>query len=151
MNYVLDTNIILLSLVNSAFAIDFRNTYQPLVNKMILSAVSEGELKSLAIQRKWGIRRKDDLNNALADYLIYPVKVQAVIDMYAEIDAYSQGKLPDKSLPYGMSARNMGKNDIWIASVAAVTGSKLITTDKDFQHLDGVFLDLIWIDISAYF
>lgn len=71
--------------------------------------------------------------------------------MYAQIDAYSQGKLPEKPLPYGMSSRNMGKNDIWIASTAAVTNSVLVTTDKDFQHLDGVFLDLKLIDTGCYY
>jgi len=37
----------------------------------------------------------------------------------------------------------MGKNDIWIATIASVSDAKLITMDKDFNHLDDVFLDLI--------
>ncbi len=41
-----------------------------------------------------------------------------------------------------MSARNMGKNDLWIAATAHILGAKLLTTDGDFNHLDGVFLDL---------
>ncbi len=65
MNYVLDTNVILLSLVNPRFALDFRNTYRPESNKLIISAVSSGEMESLAIQRNWGNRRKNDLKNNL--------------------------------------------------------------------------------------
>jgi predicted nucleic acid-binding protein len=34
----------------------------------------------------------------------------------------------------------MGKNDIWIAATVNVTGATLLTTDQDFDHLDGVFL-----------
>lgn len=48
------------------------------------------------------------------------------------------------------SARNMGKNDIWIASTASALKVPLITTDKDFKHLDGKFIELILIDIAKY-
>jgi tRNA(fMet)-specific endonuclease VapC len=36
----------------------------------------------------------------------------------------------------------MGKNDLWIASLAAVLGLQLVTTDGDFDHLNGVFFDV---------
>lgn len=115
---------------------------------MAISVVSEGELESLTIQRKWGTRKRDLLTEVLKEYVVYPIKVREVIDRYAEIDAYSQNKLP--SNPLGMSARNMGKNDLWIAATASVTGATLITTDKDFTHLDSSYLTLQWIDIAAF-
>ncbi len=68
-----------------------------------------------------------------------------MIKRYGEIDAFSQGKLVN--LPLGMTARNMGKNDLWIASTASLLNATLITTDKDFQHLDKVYLDLILVKI----
>jgi predicted nucleic acid-binding protein len=40
----------------------------------------------------------------------------------------------------------MGKNDIWIAATASVLNATLITTDNDFDHLNGVFLPVIYID-----
>jgi tRNA(fMet)-specific endonuclease VapC len=40
------------------------------------------------------------------------------------------------------SARNMGKNDVWIAATASVLQIPLLTTDADFQHLDTVYLEL---------
>ncbi len=40
----------------------------------------------------------------------------------------------------------MGKNDLWIAATANATGALLLTTDKDFDHLDGAFLNRVWID-----
>jgi tRNA(fMet)-specific endonuclease VapC len=63
-----------------------------------------------------------------------------VIDNYAAIDTFSQGH--SKTHTLGMSARNMGKNDLWIAATAAI-GAKLLTSDNDFDHLIGVYLDVI--------
>ena len=64
-----------------------------------------------------------------------------IIKRYAEIDAFSQDKLKNRPLNY--SARNMGKNDLWIAATASVLNIPLMTTDNDFNHLDKVFLKLI--------
>ncbi|WP_224751124.1 PIN domain-containing protein [Mucilaginibacter pankratovii] len=36
----------------------------------------------------------------------------------------------------------MGKNDLWIASTAALLGLTLVTTDNDFDHLNNVFFDV---------
>lgn len=33
----------------------------------------------------------------------------------------------------------MGKNDLWIASTAALLSLKLVTTDADFDHLNHIF------------
>ena len=43
----------------------------------------------------------------------------------------------------------MGKNDLWIAATSSVYDLVLLTTDKDFNHLDGAYLDLEYIDIEA--
>jgi len=40
----------------------------------------------------------------------------------------------------------MGKNDLWIALTAALLGLTLITTDADFDHLNGSFFDVRKID-----
>jgi predicted nucleic acid-binding protein len=50
--------------------------------------------------------------------------------------------LIDKPLPKGLSARNMGKNDLWIAATASTLNIPLLTTDNDFDHLNGVFLEV---------
>jgi len=56
-------------------------------------------------------------------------------DAYVKIDVYSEG-----------IGRTMGKNDLWIAATANVTSATLLTTDKDFDHLDGAFINRVWID-----
>ena len=63
-----------------------------------------------------------------------------ILQKYGEIDAYSQGKLPTNPLPIGISARNMGKNDLWIAATAHVLDIPLLTSDSDFDHLHSVYL-----------
>jgi tRNA(fMet)-specific endonuclease VapC len=40
----------------------------------------------------------------------------------------------------------MGRNDVWIAASAAVTGATLMTTDRDFDLLDGTHIQRVWID-----
>nr|WP_157618605.1 hypothetical protein [Spirosoma spitsbergense] len=42
----------------------------------------------------------------------------------------------------------MDKNDLWIAATASLLEAILITTDKDFDHLHGRFIEVIWIDPS---
>lgn len=45
-----------------------------------------------------------------------------------------------------MTARNMGKNDLWIAATASVTHATLLTTDQDFRHLHKKYLQVAEID-----
>jgi predicted nucleic acid-binding protein len=73
------------------------------------------------------------------------INYRPIVLRYGEIDAFSQGKLPDK--PLSASARNMGKNDLWIAATASVLDAKLITTDADLGHLKTVFLDIDQIPV----
>jgi tRNA(fMet)-specific endonuclease VapC len=49
-----------------------------------------------------------------------------------------------------MSARNMGKNDLWIAATTAALGATLITTDQDFDHLLPAFFAIDWVDIQQF-
>lgn len=150
MVYLLDTNILLLSLISTSFDVRFGETYKRSSNDFIISVVTEGELKSLAFQRRWGEAKQNDLQRTLEKLIIFPIKIQSVIDAYARIDAFSQGKLADMALTHGLSSRNMGKNDLWIAATAHVTGATLITADKDFGHLSPYFLKLEQVDVQAY-
>ena len=60
----------------------------------------------------------------------------------AQTDAYSQGRLKASPLPAGITARNMGKNDLWIAAMALLD-MELHTTDNDFDHLAAFGLKLV--------
>lgn len=151
MNYFLDTNLLLTYLRDNKQARNIEKELKLLEkgNNLLLSVVSVGEVKSIAIQNKWGKRKIENLIAILQDFLITDINTQEVIDRYAEIDAYSQGKLNDIPTPF--SARNMGKNDLWIAATASIYNVQLITTDKDFDHLKENYLpNLFWVDVEKY-
>jgi predicted nucleic acid-binding protein len=147
-SYVLDTGILVGYIRGAGFAEYAERKFavsQP-PNVPLISIVSKGEINSLAIQFGWGNQKKQDLDALLRRIPSVDIHTDRIIHRYAEIDAFSQGKDRSKPLPPGMSARNMGKNDIWIAATASVLNATLLTIDGDFQHLNGVFLTVIQID-----
>lgn len=146
MRFVLDTNIILLYLRDSDAKNKIESEFKLFSNKndIIISVVTVGEIRSIAKRNKWGTKRLKAVNNLLEKLIIVGVNFKELIEAYAEIDTFSQGK--HDSLVLNSSSRNMGKNDIWIASTAIVTKSKLMSTDKDFIHLNRILLEFILID-----
>jgi predicted nucleic acid-binding protein len=147
MRYLLDTNILLIYLRNQKTKDYIDQTYQPFSapNIPLISVVSKGEIKSIGLRNKWGVARLQALDIFLDELLVVDINAKDIIEKYAEIDAFSQGKLPGK--PLEMSSRNMGKNDLWIAATASVTSAKLLTMDGDFDHLEGEYLDLVKIEL----
>jgi tRNA(fMet)-specific endonuclease VapC len=142
MNILLDTNVLILLLRNGEAKEQIEQKFglfDPM-NRPMISIVSMGEIKSLAIRNKWGIKRLELIETILKKLVVINVAYLPLIEKYAEIDNFSQGTLPDK--PLGLSARNMGKNDLWIAATAAISNATLITTDNDFDHLNGHFFKL---------
>jgi tRNA(fMet)-specific endonuclease VapC len=108
---------------------------------LYLCVVCDAELRSLSKMNKWGKNRNYLMSNILDTLDIIDVN-NSLVDIYAEIDSYSQGKNADfDDYPFG-SARNMGKNDLWIASLATLLNLKLVTTDADFDHLHKVFFEV---------
>ena len=93
------------------------------------------------MRNNWGIKKLLLLDEILNALIVIDINAEDIIEAYAEIDTYSQGKL--KSKPLSMTARNMGKNDLWIAATCHITQATLLTTDKDFEHLDKTYLNLI--------
>ena len=141
MTYVWDTNILLLSVRDDSFIDRLNEQYEFFnpSNESLVSAVTVGEIRSIAYRNNWGEKRLQKLNQYLKMLRTVPVTDEdEFIRMYVEIDAYSQSHHSTLRLP--TSARKMGKNDLWIAATAAVYNATLISTDADFDHLDGLFL-----------
>lgn len=146
MNYLLDTNILLIYIRDKASRAYIERAFDPFAaqNNPIISVVTIGEIKSIAKRNRWGNAKLEKLMNILNTLIVADINVEEVIEMYAELDAYSQDKLPEKRL--GLPARNMGKNDLWIAVTAKVANATLLTTDKDFEHLREAYLDVQLIE-----
>ena len=132
MLYFLDTNV-LLHLIR---------TKAPLPPNSAISIIVVGELKALAVKRKWGYQKRLTLEKLLSEIPVFGLEL-SLTDVYATIDAYSQGELMSDPLPQGTSARNMGKNDIWIAATAIFYDAELRTSDNDFDHLPAIGLRLV--------
>ncbi len=142
---ILDTNILVHTLRNTTLYKEVIMDYDPWVlgEKVIISSVTVGELYSLAKRNNWGKARINQMNDILSKIQIYPVSGDDLYESYAEIDTFSQGKLD--YLPLGRSAINMGKNDLWIAATTAVFQGTLLTTDKDFNHLNNIFIKVMGV------
>jgi predicted nucleic acid-binding protein len=150
-NYILDTNILILLVKSKEFS-DFFDTkyFSNSDNTFFYTHITLGELDSISKQNQWGEKRLILLKNLLRGFSLVKSSSIDIVQSYGTIDAYSQGKLKNKPLPIGISARNMGKNDLWIAASAIVLNATLLTTDKDFDHLTPHFMNIDWIDISLY-
>ena len=152
MNLIYDTNIIL-AIIRSKKTdrlIDFLN---PLDKNVYSSIVIEAEVKSIAMRNKWGKNKLDKLDYYFDQFSTFEV-TRAFINSYIEIDTYSQRANPNFKEYSFDTPRNMGKNDLWIASTATLLGLELITTDADFAHLHNVFLEVRQInpsDLKQYF
>jgi len=145
--YLLDTNVLAHYLRQNEFAKGIDQTYQPFVspNTSVISVVTVGEIKALSLKRGWGRKKNQCLETLIDSLYSADIHVKTIINKYAKIDAFSQSKLKD--VPLNTSARNMGKNDIWIAATAIVLNVTLLTTDDDFNHLKDKFIKLEKIEL----
>lgn len=146
MNLLLDTNILLIYLRKQETANALEEKLQLFGNEntLIVSVVTIGEIKSIALQNSWGVNRLSLLDQLLSSFLITDINTEKVIAEYARKDAFSQGKLPE--LKSSFSSKNMGKNDLWIAATASAYNLTLVTTDQDFSHLEQDFFPLIQVN-----
>ena len=112
----------------------------PVPSRLVIPIVVVGELEAFALKADWGIQKVRRKNAIINDYPTADIELDVTL-IYAQVDAYSQGKL--KTAPLHSSARNMGKNDIWIAATALYLDMELHTTDNDFDHLPALGLRLV--------
>ena len=124
--YLLDTNILVHYLRGDATGQRIRRDYTLLLRdpKPAYSIVSEGEIRSLAEQWQWGETRLEQMEFCLGYFERLTIEIPEIIAAYAVIDSATRKQ-----------GFRMGKNDLWIAATAYVTGATLLTTDADFDHL----------------
>ncbi len=141
MAILFDTNI-LVHLVrdNSPDGQRIRQIVNPHSEVEYISIVSVGELYAFALQIGWESAKIDKMDKVLDSVTQFGISEESVLRRYAEIDAFSKRKLPNNLLQG--SARKMSKNDLWIASIASILEIPLATTDKDFDHLHNIYLQV---------
>ena len=140
MTYIWDTNILLYVLRKSEFLDTLKLEYNldASLSQISISAVTVGEIHAIALRNRRGEKRVLALSNLLDSLkIIFIDDNPFLIQMYAEIDTYSQNQHPNLKMP--TSAVKMGKNDLWIAATTAIFNATLISTDNDFNHLKNLF------------
>jgi predicted nucleic acid-binding protein len=137
---VLDTNILLYWLRGKAAGVKLKTDYDLGARRPrpIVPVVVKAEIKSLALQCEWGSAKLHALDALLRELPIADISSEAVIDAYARLDNESR-KL----------GRRMGKNDLWIAALAAVLNAVVVTTDHDFDHLHPQYVAVERIDTAT--
>ncbi len=146
--FVLDTNILLHLVRGKQMASIINNYLQDLEEiQLVISVVSLAEAESVVKQvGNWGSEKIKKLNQLFQQLTIVDIEAgnNYLLESYVNIDAFSQGKT---SAPNGRmlnnSSRNMGKNDLWIAATAYALDADLLTTDRDFDHLNGLFFNVV--------
>jgi tRNA(fMet)-specific endonuclease VapC len=134
--YLLDTNVLLLLVRGGdlGLGIEARYRLRSAKQRPFVSIVSHGEIRVLAKRNGWGEAKLLALQRALDGLVTIDINRPAVIDAYVELELVSLSR------PGG--ARNMGKNDVWIAACARAAEVTLLTTDEDFGHLRPDHLDV---------
>jgi tRNA(fMet)-specific endonuclease VapC len=137
--YLFDTNILVHLVRNDITGQHIRSKYSPFLTdpKPFICTVSEGELRSLALQWAWGKQKIDQMGYMLGYFRRASIERLDVMQVYATIDGSSKAK-----------GIKMGKNDLWVAAVSHISGSRLVTTDDDFDHLDPVFVSIDKIELQ---
>lgn len=127
--YLLDTNILLALIRGGDLGqkIETRFRLSSATQKPLISVVTCGEIRVLADRNGWGEAKQNALTSALASLVVVDLNHPDILDAYVRLEAVSW--------KHPLGARNMGKNDLWIAACAAAAGAFLITTDADFDHL----------------
>jgi len=149
MDYLLlDTCIVLHILRNNDYSKKSKQAIRDFSDTtfIILSVVTKAELEALKIQQNWGEPRKRILKTFFDGAIFIDIENtdDELINAYARIDAYSKRKATDnEGNLLNDSVKTMHKNDLWIAATAYTLNVPLMTTDGDFDHLNGTLLNVM--------
>jgi len=138
--YLLDTNI-LVALVRGKVLGKYLDATFALSRGLppsVISVVTVGEMHALARKFNWGAAKIQDLTDLLKQVVWQDINDDSLLGTYGEIDAAMDAV-----------GHKMGKNDLWIAATARATGLTLLTTDKDFDPLEGTWINRVWVDPSS--
>ena len=112
MDICYDTNFLILFIRYSSPNEKTRSLVNPERKPEYISLVSQVELKSFAVQSKWGKPRMDRIQELIDSLNVVDINNPSLLDRYVDIDTFSQRKHLT-ILSTFKTPRNMGKNDVW--------------------------------------
>ena len=126
---VFDTNAVVHLFRRNALGNVLRSTYGLSAREWrpLLSAVTVGELRSLALQWGWDPGRMHQLDSLLRAFPVIDVYADehSLCEAYAELDWAAR-----------RAGAKLGKNDLWIAATAKVRNAVVVSADQDFEALE---------------
>ncbi len=108
----------------------------------LISVVVYGEILSFGMQHNWGSQKLQSITSLLSRLIIIDINSgdPSLLRAYAEIDAFSKGKLSGHLL--GTSEITMVKNYLGIAATANFAIAYFLKIDSDFNHLHDKFIQV---------
>ena len=98
--YLFDTNILVHLVRDDLTGQEIKAKFTPYTRdpKPLICVVTDGELRSLSLQFRWGSQKIDKMNFALDYFGRVPIEPKEVLETYAAIDAYSKAKLTFRAI-----------------------------------------------------
>ena len=117
----------------------------------LIPAVCAGELLAIRERNAWGPEKRAVQEQLFLDFPIAPIARPQVWLSYALIQCWTQGvSVPaPKQAPPPKQSRPMGMNDLWIAATVHAGGGSLLTADRGFLPLDGVWFEVLHVAAPA--
>ncbi len=140
--YVLDTST-LLNLIRGkdlGQQIDAAFGLRAAMYRHTISIVTHGEMRVLAERNSWGKPKRDALTAALESLVTVNIDSDPLVQAYVHVE--------EAYCAMHRTAHVMGQNDMWIAATALLCDLPIITTDDDFNHLNGRLITVHWVDPS---
>lgn len=136
--FVLDTNILLHYVRQSELAQEVERELNLLSQNAIpmIASVSIDEMEGFVQRQEWGQAKINRLKKLVEKIAVIDIAAadDQLMNAYATLWNYSKNALPGDKLGKSIG---IGQNDVWIAA--------LVTTDGDFDHLNGK-----WITVHKF-
>ena len=138
--YLLDSNILLALVRGKELGKYISQTYRltEVLRRPLISIVSHGELLSMADRKSWGTKKRDSLQSILDSMVTMDLNDSAILDGYVAVD--------QANMKAEKGARVLSNNDMWIAATTRAATAVLLTTDRDFLHLNPSVCRVDYID-----
>jgi tRNA(fMet)-specific endonuclease VapC len=138
--YLLDSNVLLALVRGKDLGRYIAQTYRlsEVLRRPLISIVSHGELMSMADRKSWGTKKRDSLHSILDSMVTMDLNDSAILEGYVKVD--------NANMRAEKGARALSNNDMWIAATTRAADAVLLTTDKDFLHLNPSVCSVDYID-----
>ena len=114
------------------------------------SVVCLGEILSISEKHRWGLKRKEYLEQIIEGITILTLNDRSVLNAYARINTWTHGGNVQITAPNGAPppkpAISMKQNDMWVAATTHSFKGLLLSTDKDFIHLNNIWIDYFYVE-----